>query len=136
MTERNKELAYAVADAIENGAIEGLGFNMQALFEPDANREHPGFDMTDKSGRGCDQVADIAGWVCAVAGVEGWQEATLSEGCYEAAELLGLAHDKIGDLFLPDEIDGESIDMCPPAKAAAVLRHWADTGIVDWEVAL
>jgi hypothetical protein len=119
----NKDNILAVADAIEKHSIPDLGFNMALL---------NGEGSADLSGHECGTVACIAGWTCAVAKI-----APSFEG---AREFLGLERKQSsvsdyhnGNLFFPD-LKSDHWDATP-SQAVAVLRHLAETGIVDWSVA-
>lgn len=50
----------------------------------------------------------------------------------EAEEILGLDRGKANDLFTPAPGEGYLND---PRRAARVLRHLAETGDVDWNIA-
>jgi len=123
----NREMILKVADAIEAAAKPEakptLGFNMGDWV---SNRHY------DVSGHFCGTTACIAGWTLAVSG----QELSAEDSAQylgirnEAEAILGLSCDKAEDLFVnyPDFSDPT------PSQAAAVLRHLAETGEVNWSL--
>lgn len=85
-----------------------------------------GFNMTHYT-HNCDTPCCIAGWAAHQTGNKdrpAWIEAT---------EYLGLADDVADNLFLMWDSD-ISFESVTPSHAAAVLRHLADHGVVDWTV--
>ena len=86
-------------------------------------------------------------WHCgAVACIGGWAEALYlpdyhgAEPTWEAGKALGLSEDEADQLFYPEEQSGwrapHTYDDITPMMAAAVIRHLADTGIIDWGIAI
>ena len=127
----NVERINAVADAIEQHSVPGLGFNMnyfRAEFVADME------PTADKTGQECGTVACIAGWAHTI----GKTEDTFSA----AAEWLGLDpwFGPIGtseQLFLASNAPDEpqyKLDQTTAAQAVRTLRHLAATGKVDWTV--
>lgn len=77
----------------------------------------------------CGTPACIGGWAAFASGK------SLIHGLIwnDAQDHLGLSDDQSGDLFYPNNYEGEWSDITP-AHAAAVLRNLAETGQVDWSV--
>ena len=112
----NVENILKVADAIEQHSIPDLGFNMRRWRFRFRN------GINDKSGHHCKTCACIGGWTEALfPGVA-------------AHKSLGLLSLKVHALFYPDAAP-RAYDATP-SQAAAVLRHLAATGEVDWSIAL
>jgi hypothetical protein len=94
-----------------------------------------GFCMTNWT-HNCGTPACIAGWANFVQ-----DDGDLYLGDISAAaRWLGITRSQAGELFAPDENlceeDGPLFlwSDITPTHAAAVLRHLADTGCVDWSV--
>lgn len=130
----NAENVNAVADAIEQHKIEGLGFNMSAFVQ------EVGGGIKDHSGHPCDTVACIAGWAAAVAKSQGpdqlmamdWDPHEAIDR--EASTFLGIDVDQEHELFFEGP-QNTFFSRVLPEQAVKVLRHLAATGEVDWSVA-
>ena len=126
----NVENILKVADAIEQHSIPDLGFNL-GWWLCDGEE--------DRSGHGCRTTACIAGWAIAVRDGGGMpeQRPLNFDWLNEAGDFMGLPNesDRSGydpiraDLMLSIE------EHRTPSEAAAVLRHLAATGEVDWSIA-
>ena len=142
----NRENILAVANAIETHSIPDLGFNMGwhiGSLADDPNNTA----MVDRSGNGCGTVACIAGYANVIATGEKNTSFLTDVEFDSAADWLGLDHYDADELFYAKTItesrweDGEialaprSLSSIDATEAVAVLRHLADTGIVDWSVA-
>ncbi len=120
----NVENILKVADAIEQHSIPDLGFNMRRW------RDRAGASSPDLSGHGCGTVACIGGTA----------EAMFPKKLAEDA--LGLTHEQSKALFFAVDgtgnrvISDEEFGSITPSQAAAVLRHLAATGEVDWSITL
>lgn len=125
----NKERILKLAAAIEAQANPELGFHMGTFKNnaSDLGIEHP-----------CGTVACIAGWAAALYEPQIFHDADWMDAyCFDgiAAEALDIPISTDGDeLFY---MRGASIhyEDVTPAIAAAVLRHYAETGVVDWNKA-
>lgn len=116
----NKEYILELADFLETiqpGAESG--FNMNWYMNKNCN---------DYSGHKCGTVACIAGWIALRDGQEEPAEWYTKYG----AKKLGIDLDLAFKLFSPRRIWAYD---ATPQQAAIVLRHLANTGEVDWNVA-
>jgi hypothetical protein len=78
----------------------------------------------------CGTTGCIAGWAHHLFG--GGKETAFTDDLqFDARELLDLPFEIADDLFVPG---GGYLRDIKPAKAAAVLRHLAETGKVDWSI--
>jgi hypothetical protein len=120
------KVAQAIEDAARPEAEPEIGFNMTMYVDRYA------VSGSDRTGHNCGTTACIAGWAWHIA-----KGRVPDEGSYyvreEGAEFLGL---EVGsrterDLFCPIDVPDHALT---PARAAAVLRHLAETGKVDWSV--
>jgi hypothetical protein len=130
-----KDVVLAVADAIENHSRADLGFNMGHYI----SHADWGSDG-DKSGHNCGTVACVAGWTVAIFNEKG-EKRDLSLSILKrldfddtivsrATDAMDIHSEDAEQLFHPaDRFTWESIT---PAKAASVLRHFAETGMVEW----
>ncbi len=148
----NKERILRVADAIEKHELAWLGFNMEQFFG-DVVDEFP--ESVDRSGYECGTVACIAGWSEAVRltdlglsddvlpiylfgrngnvysglSIDQWPENSIPS---QAAKWLGLTGAQASALFF---VGGGAIwSQVDAAQAVRTLRHFAETGAVDWMV--
>ena len=140
--DEQRERLYRLAATIETK--EGVD-PANVRHEP-AIRDGDGFSMQQYDFT-CGTPACIAGWAC-------WQFAGDRKAAWGMHtlnllnEYLGLGADDAAYLFTPTaHWDGEEhveYDMqslpgelgnITPRHAAACLRHYADTGVVDWEAA-
>lgn len=115
----NKEYILELADFLETiqpGAE--IGFNMRWFVSKNSD---------DYSGYKCGTVACIAGWIALRDG----HEYTPGGYIIYGAEKLGIAAYQAVSLFAPSVIWDNAIT---PQQAAIVLRHFANTGEVDWDV--
>lgn len=118
-----------VADAMEHGvppATLGIGFNMNWWYSPTTDPTEE-----DLSGRNCGTVACIGGWTEVVFGI------SHSDPMSVAKDTLGLSEGDANHLFFPRQDIGE----CHPYDATMdqaifLLRHLAETGEIDWELAM
>lgn len=80
----------------------------------------------------CGSAACIGGWTNALYNTSQWD---CSEQAAQALDLDELTSDL---LFFPNGYagwqHGWEYEYVTPAMAATVLRHFADTGIVDWSI--
>ncbi len=88
----------------------------------------------------CGTPACIAGWTVAI-GHDNPTSVQNNDAFDEARALLGLTLTEGVSLFMPSKsvacyytTDPESQKHISPARAAAVLRHLAYTGIIDWSI--
>lgn len=134
----NKRTILKVAKAIETAAkrkegLRGVGFNMDSYI---ADADEVRCDHVDS----CGTVSCIAGWTCLVAGglndADSLREIEATQSVYaiprRAAEILGIDFETRYDLFTPHGAGPWA--SITPAHAVAVLRHLAETGVVDWSV--
>ena len=137
--DEQRERLYRLAATIET----------KADVNPDDGRHKPiiragdGFAMQQYD-FDCGTPACIAGWACWQLAQDGKEVRGLHPACLLNA-YLGLGADDCADLFTPTGgLDGDGYDMqllpgehghITPKHAAACLRHYADTGEVDWEAA-
>lgn len=106
-------VAQAIEDAAKPDAKPKLGFCMAVFVYPSSD------DKPDMTGHACETVACIAGW-----------------GEYvfpDAEDVFGLSDYDHEELTQPTGWCSEPREF-PPARAVAVLRHLADTGVVDWSI--
>ena len=117
----NKERILKVADAIENHHFKTLGFNMESFIA-----EH----SSDRSEHDCGTTACIAGWVHALQkGIKKTLMCKLADDIGEYAQkYLGLNDHQADRLFY--EVNSNITDK----EAVKVLRHLAETGVVDWQI--
>jgi hypothetical protein len=124
----NKKRILEVADAIERHAIKDLGFNMSTYMQTPLQR----WAMPDRSGHDCGTVGCIAGWTLALTnGVATVKEMLGGRIHAKAAEALGLDRLTALELFLAPGM-GCHYGQVTPEEAVRVLRHLAETGVVDW----
>ena len=127
----NVENILKVADAIEQHSIPDLGFNLAWWFSPE------GRPSDDRSGHGCGTTACIAGWAVAVrdGGVPHDRPGSF-DWLNEAGDFMGLPSPDVEEVYDPTRaalmltLD----ETVTPVRAAAVLRHLAATGEVDWSI--
>jgi hypothetical protein len=107
----NIERMLAVANAIENETIPGLGFNMIDW----TNRP-----FTKVGDHACGTVCCIGGWACVLFGEEG----DMVYG-QEAQQLLDLNNDQAKRLFLNyyDWVYPDSLEQITRAQAVAAIRR-------------
>lgn len=91
-----------------------------------------GFNM-DNWTHDCGTPACICGWANSVQNELNGTEHRIGSPMH-ARNWLGLTTEQGEDLFRPFGIDNLLWDSITPTHAAAVLRHLADTGKVDWSV--
>lgn len=108
----NKDNILAVADAIEKHSIPELGFNMRYWRET---------KKADKYGTRCGTVACIGGWAETVLKTD------------DIIEAFGMEDAQYFELCLPGTFTSRG--TITPTQAVRVLRHLAETGIVDWSKA-
>lgn len=132
----NRENVLKVADAIEKHSIEWLGFNMDE-WAAEAGKSYP--DRLDS----CSTVACLAGWTYVVRypSTTPEQLLRLSDDFYSgkqrtvltrAETFLELTDRESDDLFRPS--GAGAWNKIEPSKAVAVLRHLAETGVIDWSI--
>lgn len=80
----------------------------------------------------CGTPACIAGWANYLHNSDGREQVRM-ESAYRARLWLGLGEEDADELFGIGE-DDPGLESVTPTHAAAVLRHLADTGEVDWSV--
>jgi len=108
-----------VADVVEAGSIEGLGFNMGAY--------HPEQHFTDYGGRNAERAGCLAAWTVHIA-------AKLTR----ASDLAGIPVRQTAQawLGLDDDQTYELFSIWPPhatpAEGAQAMRSLAETGAVKW----
>lgn len=135
---RNRKNILAVADAIESSALtkarlvkNRIGFNMAT---------YGGVGFGDKAGHNCGTAACIAGWTLVMFDDDGFpREKPLSpselrnSACImvRAAGALGLEDKVARKLFVPDV---DILSDLAPQRAVRVLRHFARTGKVNWDL--
>jgi hypothetical protein len=130
----NIENILKVADAIEQGSVPGLGFNMAV---------HMGEGwgcLSDVSGRHYGTVACIAGWAATLA-YEGDFTRVIGRGSNAIAEKardwLGLSEGEASQLFYPwGETGVRFLGDLTVKQAVRTLRLLAVTGKVDWAAAM
>jgi hypothetical protein len=130
----NREVINAVADAIARSELtkSGFGFNMAAYWAESG--------LDDHTGHGCGTVGCIAGWTAMMFDADGnrlpqrsaGECGPLADAPTDAAQAMGLSPAAAAELFLASGVDLRSVTNC---EAVAVLRHLAETGMVDWRVA-
>lgn len=133
----NKERLLQVADAIERGGIEGLGFNMAYHYLTLSEARVGDKEAQDLSGHDCGTIGCIAGWTVAIFRKPNLLEMHTVEFEDEAASILELHRCIATELFRPEHGTGADPDLVPgwdatPAQAAMVIRHLVETGEVDW----
>ncbi len=124
----NKKRVLKLANFIENREIKSLGFNMM-YYVSEINPEN------DNSGHGCGTAACIAGWCYAM--MTSLKKLTEEYGTNDikwcSSSYLELTLNETFELFLPM---GRRIPLgdITPEHAVATLRHFAETGKVDWNI--
>jgi len=117
----NKERILQLADVIEKKP------HRRRFNRSSPNKKLTGFNMSEWH---CGTVGCIAGWTQHLFGTG----TPNYDSGIEAAKLLGL-HDRAAtDLFIPGKAIFCTLDEVKPRQAAAVLRHLAETGKVDWSI--
>lgn len=116
----NAKNVLKVADAIETHSIKTLGFNMAVWDKP---------YYEDMSGHDCRTCACIGGWTNRV-----FKRNDPRAGSFEAMKILDLSREERNALFFPNDPKLLFAYKATPKKAAAVLRHLAATGKVNWRV--
>lgn len=117
------KVAQAIEDAAKPDAKPEFGFNMAGF------RAIRGY-WPDRTGHDCGTTCCIAGWAAGTGG-DGWQIEA------RARERLGLTISEANRLFFAEDAEGNistDLEKVEPAHAVAVLRHLAETGVVDWTV--
>lgn len=109
----NVERINALADLIEKQPNSG-------------HKDSDGFNMRYWT-HSCGTPSCIAGWAVFLSEVPVETFGVKRK----AAEFLGIEGEKTDRLFLPSDVD---LDDVTSSHAAAVLRHLAKTGDVDWSV--
>lgn len=155
----NKERLLKVADMVEKGQhkFNGLhvAFNMKDWFDTEAKwyrhvadneKRHKLFvesavpyanqpeelrlksrpDLMDPFA--CNSVACIAGWTCLIFDYEKAQSIGYDHQ-EEAMIFLDLTRYEAEELFL-----GKAYGYVTGPRAARVIRHFAETGVVDWNI--
>lgn len=140
----NKERILMVADAMEQGLVRGLGFNMAGWFHNKNSLE----ELKDMSGRGCGTTCCGAGWTVHVMAKASTFAPTKSDlivigneaanrDFYSIQELatewLGLTPRESNDLFMGAPA-GEPLEEVTLHQAVNVWRYLAATGKVDWNI--
>lgn len=120
---RHVENIRAVAEAIRQATVPGLGFHMNMIH---GARDHVNFP--DKTGRDCETVACIAGWTVAVLDGPGEIPDDPIAVKARARALLRLEVGEVQGLFYPYD----HLESATPAQAAEVLHQFANRGVVDW----
>jgi hypothetical protein len=125
----NKERLLLLADMIENSTppknFPDLYFNMANYWE---GPEDKGFDPVDQEYHTCGTGACIAGWATATFGSGTTKHERIQR---EAMCLLELTPCQADRLFIPnDPSDDHTTEIAP-----AVIRHFVETGEVDWDIA-
>lgn len=119
----NKERLLRLAEALETEELakeHGLGFSMMAA--PISATAYVGEDTTSPEHK-CQTVGCIAGWTLALFGEP-------TAGIYRAAGILGLTGPQRKLLFLTKSyLMAKNVT---PGQAAKVVRHFAETGEIDW----
>lgn len=121
-----KERLLMLADIIEAQALlsKGIGFNMSDWHSKTYDK------YQDRGGHFCESAACIAG--SAVMWEDGKPPYASGSGYSErAAEILGVTYDDSDQLFTPSGRSSVGYSATP-IQAAAVIRNFAETGIVDW----
>lgn len=78
---------------------------------------------------------NMASWHCGTVGcIAGWAGKIFDCHYAYAGEALDLPWATSDALFMAKGIHWSRMDQIKPAHAAAVLRHLAETGKVDWSV--
>lgn len=127
----NKERILDVANMIEQHTRPWLGFNMSFV----VSRADTGwYRRDDHRGDTCTTIACIAGHalICMGKAVEN-DFATVSQ-THDAATWLGLDNVEASKLFFAiDSAFEHDLTVITPEHAVTVLRHFAETGEVDWD---
>lgn len=128
----NKERILKLADVVEQQESQNLyeaifnGFDMRAFVTSSKNEK----------GYYCTAPACIAGWAVYTFALERFGGAI---GHITGREVLGLTNQQALDLFSPTSPRSNYLakpgarDYIKPKQAAAVLRHFAFTGKIDWD---
>lgn len=122
----NTEAVLRVAEAIENGTIPGVGFNMKFW-------SGEGSYAQDRLGRKCDCAACIGG-TTELLFRDVWPREI--DGAVGVSSIFGISCAMAIELCYPEQ-DGNSNAAAydaTPQQAGQVLRHLAATGVVDWSV--
>lgn len=113
-----------------------LADHLERLMDP-ATETEAGFSMSiwdsegeDLRGQYPDHSGHDCGTLCCIAG---WTERLWPEPDDYAGDILGLSRAMSYDLFEPRESYPDPYTSTP-RRAAAVLRHLAATGEVDWSI--
>jgi hypothetical protein len=117
----NKERIQALADLIEKQPHTDIA-------------DATGFNMDDYRHQ-CGTPACIAGWATAMADDNpAGDEPIHGSPHYRATKFLDIGSEVGFHLFQPQTMSAYQWHLITPAQAAATLRHFANTGVVDWEV--
>jgi hypothetical protein len=126
----NKERILLLANVIENATPPAkhpnLTFEMSSFWW---GPEDEGFSPAEEGYHTCGTTACIAGWAVALFTEEEASEANIP---MMAQDVLELTYQQADSLFIP-ELSRRYEDITP-AIAAQVLRRFAETGLIDWEV--
>lgn len=135
----NRELVLELADRIEG--IPPQKFSMGSYVSTVwGGSTLAATDTWERIERDCETAACVAGWAVAHAHVTRPDHPALRElkrrhVSFEtgAANLLEIGRDTQIALFRPDGFDNPNLEKTfTPKRAAAVLRHFAETGVVEW----
>lgn len=131
----NVENILKTANAIEKGSVKRLGFNMETWIDfQDDNRWYSG----DMSGHQCKTTACIAGWAMHVKqgranaiGKRTWENIS---GSSEFGEMIPMGADFFEiEYSVASVLFTEGPPDTTPAEAVALLRSFAETGVVEWD---
>lgn len=99
------------------------------------SRYSPGFNMRDWMHRGeaCGTPSCIAGWAAWMAADKPKYLDTSDLGILNQAKaFLGLTRAEDNNLFTPYVLAKGDMSAITPHQAAATLRTFAETGVIDW----
>ncbi len=132
----NKERLLAVADIVEKGHHKFNGIDavlmMGDWLEPNIGEDYIPIrsDLKDPTVQHCNTAACIAGFTCLIFD---YKEASIHNYEYDvakkAAELLELDREQSSYLFV-----GRTYNDITGPNAAKVIRHFVETGDVDWTI--
>lgn len=133
-TDVHTQRLLALAEWLDDGAPPALGVTR--------------FNMHSFIAQSYDADNNLCGTACCIAGAAvmfygSWTDVAAkvfadgphkSTWATEAGKLLGLNEGNALRLFAPLYVESGPWDDITPAYAARVIRHYADTGTVDWAV--
>lgn len=139
----NRKRLARLAHAIEHHHKKKLGFNMRAFYSPEKEIWRSPLAHKDRyRNTDCGAVACIAGHAVAYfqsvrvlveLQTQDFEDGTDFRVFEIARKILDLEASEATRLFVPSV--GVTLDYITVDQAVTVLKHAADTGVIDWRVA-